>query len=217
MRSTGGDSGPAGDLGRAPASGAARACAPRPAWWSKPARRAKRITSRCWQATAPKPCIPIWRWKRWPNWRKGMAGDMSAEKAIYNFTKAIGKGLMKVMSKMGISTYMSYCGAQIFEAIGLNKSLVDKYFTRHRVQCRRHRRVRSGGRSAAPARAGLRQRSGAGECARCRRRIRVPRARRRAHVDAGRDRQAAAFDPRQQLQHLQGIRADHQRPDAAVT
>jgi glutamate synthase domain-containing protein 2 len=35
---------------------------------------------------------------------------------------------MKVMSKMGISTYMSYCGAQIFEAVGLNKSLVDKYF-----------------------------------------------------------------------------------------
>ena len=59
---------------------------------------------------------------------QGMAGDMSDEKAIYNYTKAIGKGLMKVMSKMGISTYMSYCGAQIFEAVGLNKSLVNKYF-----------------------------------------------------------------------------------------
>ncbi|MDN2699645.1 glutamate synthase-related protein [Janthinobacterium sp. SUN073] len=58
----------------------------------------------------------------------GLPGDLSAEKAIYNYTKAVGKGLMKVMSKMGISTYMSYCGAQIFEAIGLNKSLVDKYF-----------------------------------------------------------------------------------------
>jgi glutamate synthase (NADPH/NADH) large chain len=53
---------------------------------------------------------------------------MSAEDASYNYTKAVGKGLMKVMSKMGISTYMSYCGAQIFEAVGLNKSLVDKYF-----------------------------------------------------------------------------------------
>ncbi|MFZ6656501.1 glutamate synthase-related protein [Undibacterium sp. TJN19] len=59
---------------------------------------------------------------------KDLSGDLSAEKAVYNYTKAIGKGLMKVMSKMGISTYMSYCGAQIFEAIGLNKSLVDKYF-----------------------------------------------------------------------------------------
>ena len=59
---------------------------------------------------------------------KGQLGDLTPEKAIYNFQKAIGKGLMKVMSKMGISTYMSYCGAQIFEAIGLNKALVDKYF-----------------------------------------------------------------------------------------
>ncbi|WP_426103716.1 glutamate synthase-related protein [Massilia sp. TSP1-1-2] len=59
---------------------------------------------------------------------QGMHGDLSPETAIYNYTKAVGKGLMKVMSKMGISTYMSYCGAQIFEVIGLNKSLVDKYF-----------------------------------------------------------------------------------------
>jgi len=60
-----------------------------------------------------------------------MAGDIgiSADKAVYNFIKAIGKGLSKIMSKMGISTYMSYCGAQIFEAIGLNKELVDKYFS----------------------------------------------------------------------------------------
>ncbi len=58
----------------------------------------------------------------------GLAGDVTGDTAIYNYTKAIGKGLMKVMSKMGISTYMSYCGAQIFEVIGLNKSLVDKYF-----------------------------------------------------------------------------------------
>jgi glutamate synthase (NADPH/NADH) large chain len=57
-----------------------------------------------------------------------LPGKLSGETAIYNYTKAVGKGLMKVMSKMGISTYMSYCGAQIFEAIGLNKSLVNKYF-----------------------------------------------------------------------------------------
>lgn len=54
--------------------------------------------------------------------------EMAPETAAYNYTKAVGKGLMKVMSKMGISTYMSYCGAQIFEAVGLNKALVDKYF-----------------------------------------------------------------------------------------
>jgi len=45
------------------------------------------------------------------------------------FIKAINKGLLKVMSKMGISTYQSYCGAQIFEAIGLNAAFVEKYFT----------------------------------------------------------------------------------------
>jgi glutamate synthase (NADPH/NADH) large chain len=59
---------------------------------------------------------------------QGLPGDLSAEKAIYNFQKAVGKGLLKVFSKMGISTYMSYCGAQIFEAIGLNKPMIEKYF-----------------------------------------------------------------------------------------
>jgi glutamate synthase (NADPH/NADH) large chain len=46
-----------------------------------------------------------------------------------NYIKAVGKGVLKVMSKMGISTYQSYCGAQIFDAIGLNDAFVDKYFT----------------------------------------------------------------------------------------
>jgi glutamate synthase (NADPH/NADH) large chain len=55
--------------------------------------------------------------------------EIDGRKAIKNFVKAIGKGLKKVMSKMGISTYMSYTGAQIFEAVGLAGSLVDKYFT----------------------------------------------------------------------------------------
>jgi glutamate synthase domain-containing protein 2/glutamate synthase domain-containing protein 1/glutamate synthase domain-containing protein 3 len=59
---------------------------------------------------------------------KELPGELSADKAIYNYVKAIGKGLSKIMSKMGISTYMSYCGAQIFEAIGLDKVLIDKYF-----------------------------------------------------------------------------------------
>ena len=50
------------------------------------------------------------------------------DKARANYIKAIGKGLQKVMSKMGISTYMSYTGAQIFEAVGLSREFVDKYF-----------------------------------------------------------------------------------------
>jgi glutamate synthase (NADPH/NADH) large chain len=58
----------------------------------------------------------------------GLSGELSADKAIYNYIKAVGKGLSKIMSKMGVSTYMSYCGAQLFEAIGLDKALVDHYF-----------------------------------------------------------------------------------------
>ena len=60
-----------------------------------------------------------------------MAGDdeKEREKVVKHFVKGVGKGLLKVMSKMGISTYMSYTGAQIFEVIGLKRKLVDKYFT----------------------------------------------------------------------------------------
>ena len=49
--------------------------------------------------------------------------------AVYNYVKAAVKGVVKVMSKMGISTIQSYCGAQIFEAFGLSQRLVDRYFT----------------------------------------------------------------------------------------
>ena len=49
--------------------------------------------------------------------------------ACKNYIKAVGKGLLKVMSKMGISTYQSYCGAQIFDAVGLSQDFVDQYFT----------------------------------------------------------------------------------------
>jgi len=60
---------------------------------------------------------------------KGLPGALSTDKAVYNYIKAIGKGLSKIMSKMGVSTYMSYCGAQLFEAIGLNRQTIDKFFT----------------------------------------------------------------------------------------
>ncbi|MFM7284289.1 MAG: glutamate synthase-related protein [Betaproteobacteria bacterium] len=60
---------------------------------------------------------------------QNLPAELSAEKAIANYVKAIGKGLSKIMSKMGISTYMSYCGAAIFEAIGINRDTIDQYFT----------------------------------------------------------------------------------------
>jgi glutamate synthase (NADPH/NADH) large chain len=54
--------------------------------------------------------------------------EVDAKEVVYRYIKAVGKGILKVMSKMGISTYQSYCGAQIFDAIGLQQELVDKYF-----------------------------------------------------------------------------------------
>ncbi|MCK9516907.1 MAG: glutamate synthase-related protein [Ottowia sp.] len=53
---------------------------------------------------------------------------ITVERACANYVHALGKGLHKVMSKMGISTYMSYTGAQVFEAVGLARALVDRYF-----------------------------------------------------------------------------------------
>ncbi|MCW2547199.1 MAG: glutamate synthase large subunit, partial [Mycobacterium sp.] len=54
---------------------------------------------------------------------------ISPDKAVANLIKALGKGVLKVMSKMGISTVASYTGAQVFEAIGLTSEMVDRYFT----------------------------------------------------------------------------------------
>jgi glutamate synthase (ferredoxin) len=60
---------------------------------------------------------------------KGRVPEMEHDAAVKNFIKAVNKGLIKTMSKMGISTVQSYRGAQIFEAIGLEKEFVNKYFT----------------------------------------------------------------------------------------
>ncbi len=61
--------------------------------------------------------------------RHGLAEEITEEDLHWRYIKAVDKGLLKVMSKMGISTYQSYCGAQIFDAVGLSQGFVDKYFT----------------------------------------------------------------------------------------
>ncbi len=61
-------------------------------------------------------------------WRGYLPDGITPEKAVKNFIKAINKGLLKTFSKMGISTLQSYRGAQVFEAIGLNRELVETYF-----------------------------------------------------------------------------------------
>ncbi|WP_199421783.1 glutamate synthase large subunit [Actinotalea solisilvae] len=60
--------------------------------------------------------------------RDGSLGAVSPDKAVANLIKALGKGVLKVMSKMGISTIASYRGAQVFEALGLSQDVVDRYF-----------------------------------------------------------------------------------------
>jgi glutamate synthase (NADPH/NADH) large chain len=59
---------------------------------------------------------------------QGVITGITPEKAVYNVIKSLGKGVLKVMSKMGISTIASYTGAQVFEAIGLSQEVVDEYF-----------------------------------------------------------------------------------------
>ena len=61
--------------------------------------------------------------------RQGVVTGVEPEQAVRNLVKALGKGVLKVMSKMGISTVASYRGAQVFEAIGLSHEVVDRYFT----------------------------------------------------------------------------------------
>ncbi len=60
---------------------------------------------------------------------EGLLTGVTHAQAMKNYIKAVAKGVVKVMSKMGISTIQSYCGAQIFEALGLDQAFVDRYFT----------------------------------------------------------------------------------------
>jgi glutamate synthase (ferredoxin) len=61
--------------------------------------------------------------------RQGMLPGLTHKQAVDRYVQALNKGILKVMSKMGISTLQSYCGAQVFEAIGLDLAFVDRYFT----------------------------------------------------------------------------------------
>ncbi len=61
--------------------------------------------------------------------RGGVIEGISREKALQNYIKAAGKGVLKVMSKMGISTLASYTGSQLYQAIGISQQVLDEYFT----------------------------------------------------------------------------------------
>ena len=140
-----------------------------------------------------------------------LPGSLDDYEIVKRYIKSIGKGLLKVMSKMGISTYQSYCGAQIFDAVGLKADFVAKYFagTHTRVEgvglpeiaeetARRH----SDAFGDAP---GLQDR------ARCRRRIRLPHPRRGSRLDRRNRRHATARRAWQFARPLQVVCKNPQR------
>ena len=134
--------------------------------------------------------------------------EVSADEVVYRYIKSVGKGLLKVMSKMGISTYQSYCGAQIFDAIGLNSEFVKKYFFGTATQ------IEGIGLEEIARETFNRHQAAFGadplleEHARYRRRICLPHARRGPCLVAGRGCLAAACRARQCRGSLPRIRRD---------
>ena len=141
-------------------------------------------------------------------------GGIDPHKAVRNYIKAAGKGVLKVMWKMGVTTVASYTGAQIFEAIGLGQELVERVLHRHRQPPRRHRARRDRRRGRGPPRRRPPDPSrGAGPPqARARRRVPVAPRGRGPPVQPGDGVQAAARHAGQALRHLQAVHAAGRRP-----
>ena len=181
--------GPAGRRRRAPPPDPRRARARAAAWSSRRASRARCITSRCSSATAAARVNPYLAFET-------LRADARDERlARANTDRGAGesrttsrrssKGLLKVMSKMGISTLQSYRGAQIFEAIGLNSELVDALLHRHR-----HRASRASASTRSPR-------------SRMRRHEHGLPARRRARDPGPRRRRPVPVAPRRRSPHVQ--------------
>jgi glutamate synthase (NADPH/NADH) large chain len=124
----GADPGAAGDGGRAPSPDP-----PRPAHPDRPRRRIGRVREVhhfcCLAGYGAEAVNPYLAFETLEALRVQNGLPLKAYEVQKNYIKAVGKGLLKVMSKMGISTYQSYCGAQIFDAVGLHSGFVEKYFT----------------------------------------------------------------------------------------
>ena len=147
--------------------------------------------------------------------RQRILVGITHEHAVENYLHALNKGILKVMSKMGISTLQSYCGAQVFEAVGLDRAFIDKYFTRTASRIggvavgviaeevhRRHLK-------AFPTRPIGRQRPRLG------RRIPVAARRRVPPLQPGNRVQAAALDAERPVLDLQGVHEARGRPEQA--
>ena len=107
---------------------------------------------------------------------------LTVKEAQKRYIKAVDKSLLKVMSKMGISTYQSYCGAQIFDAVGLKSSFVKRYFTGTHTQVEGVGLIQIARETVERHRQAFSSRAAPGNTARSGWRIRLPHARRGAHV-----------------------------------
>ena len=146
-----------------------------------------------------------------------LPGKLDDKEIVKRYIKSIGKGILKVMSKMGISTYQSYCGAQIFDAVGLKADFVAQVFRRHAHAHRRRRPCRDRRGDHAPARRRVRRCADLQDRARCRRRIRLPHPRRGSRLDLGIGRDAAARRARQLAGALPRLCEDPQRAVRAAS
>ena len=148
--------------------------------------------------------------------RQRLLVGVTHEQAVVNYIHALNKGILKVMSKMGISTLQSYCGAQIFEAVGLDRAFVDRYFTRTSS--------RIGGVGAAvvaeeivpAAPEGVRDPRRRLGRPRLRRRVSVAARRRVPPLQPGDGVQAAARDAQRSVLGVQGVHAAGGRPEPAA-
>ena len=148
--------------------------------------------------------------------RQKLIGGVTHAQAVENYIHALNKGILKVMSKMGISTLQSYCGAQIFEAVGLDKAFVDKYFTWTAsriggvgIDVIADEVIRAASsRLPGPARRPARPRVG--------RRVPVAARRRGPPVQPGDGVQAAARDAQRAVRDLQGVHEARRRPEHAA-
>lgn len=127
-----------------------------------------------------------------------LPAKLDDKEIVKRYIKSIGKGLLKVMSKMGISTYQSYCGAQIFDAVGLKADFVAKYFAGTHTRIEGVGLAEIAEETGAPSHRGVRRRADLQDRARCRRRICLPLARRRPCLER-RDRVAASACGSRQL------------------
>ena len=141
---------------------------------------------------------------------------LDEKEIVKRYIKSIDKGLLKVMSKMGISTYQSYCGAQIFDAVGLQPGFRRQVFHRHAYPHRGRRPRRDRGRGGAPPSRRLRRFADLLVDARRRRRLCRAHARRGPCLDRRDRRPAAARGARQFAGPLPRLRQDRERAERAA-